>query len=158
MERGPILRRGRSYNHAHGFFASAGFATGVFTATKTYGLLPLLPEPLELLELPDPLEDEPPDDPEPDPPEPDELDDDGGALSSVLGVCPREPPPDPAEIARGFSPMFVERYVISGFMVAARSYTEVVFGEPFGTRYPSRISSLSRYGVSTAEWAFGTRT
>jgi hypothetical protein len=44
----------------------------------------------------------------------------------------------------GFRPIDAERYVISGFKDAARSYTEVDFGEPLGTRYPCRISSLSR--------------
>ena len=71
--------------------------------------------------------------------------------------CDPEPPPDPEPLPKmvapeicedgeeeddlpdgvgtnGFSPKLAERYVMSGFTCTARSYTELVDGEPFGTR------------------------
>ena len=90
---------------AHSFFYIANLAIG------DYGLLPLLPDPLEPLELPEPLEDEPLvlDDELPPLELLDELEEDAldGGLNSVLGVEPLRD--EFAGVVRGLSPMFAER-------------------------------------------------
>ena len=107
------------------------------------------------LPLPDPVFEDDDEDDEDDESEP-ELDpagDDGKDHRDVLVAAGAAVP-----AASGFKPIDADRYVMSGFSDAARSYTEDVSGEPFGTRYPCRRSSLSRYGVSCDEKPFGTST
>ena len=50
--------------------------------------------------------------------------------------------------AIGLKPNVADRYVMSGFSPSARSMTEELVGDPFGTRYPCRNSTSSRCGVN----------